>query len=138
MVTVSSARWVTTFALVFMALSSGTSCWNSSGEASGAKLKIEEFKALTAEAGGVVVDFGATWCGPCRAMKPVFKKLAKEYEGRTRFLEVDVDANPELTAQFKVSSIPTFIIFRSEEIVDKRIGSMSEQDFRAWLGKHLR
>ncbi len=58
----------------------------------------------------VFLDFSATWCGPCHAMTPIVEELAAEYAGRVKFLEVDVDKNPEVASSFEVFSVPTFAI----------------------------
>ena len=56
-----------------------------------------------------VIDFNATWCGPCRMMAPEFTRLAREYEGKVRFLSIDVDRNPDLADKYDIQSIPAFI-----------------------------
>ena len=84
----------------------------------------------------VVVDFWATWCGPCRAMAPVFEKAAAEFEPDFRFLKVDTDAEQALAAQFGIRSIPTLMIFRLGAVVAQRAGAVDANTLRAWLRQH--
>ena len=70
----------------------------------------------------VLVDFWATWCGPCRAIAPVIEELASEYEGRAKVVKLDVDQNPQAAQQFQVRSIPTLLFFKGGRPVDQMIG----------------
>ena len=72
----------------------------------------------------VLVDFWAEWCGPCKMIGPVVKELANEYEGRAVIGKVNVDENPGTAAQFGIRSIPTLLVFKGGEIVDKQIGAV--------------
>ena len=58
----------------------------------------------------VLVDFGASWCGPCRAMEPIIKELAVKYEGKVTILEIDIDSQKDLATDYMIQSIPTFIL----------------------------
>ena len=70
----------------------------------------------------VLVDFWATWCGPCRMLAPVIAQIAVKYEGTVKLGKVDVDENPELAESFNVSSIPTLILFKDGKPVAQRTG----------------
>ena len=72
----------------------------------------------------VLVDFWAEWCGPCKMIGPLVEELASEYEGKAVIGKVDVDANPEVSAKFGIRSIPTLLVFKNGEIVDKQIGAV--------------
>lgn len=74
--------------------------------------------------GVVLVDFGASWCPPCRMMEPVIERLAAEYAGRAKVLTLDVDANPESSARFDVRSLPTFLIFQDGEVAERIVGAV--------------
>ncbi|HEY8677751.1 MAG TPA: thioredoxin [Candidatus Dormibacteraeota bacterium] len=70
----------------------------------------------------VLVDFWATWCAPCKMLKPVVEELASEYEGRVVIAELDVDANPNTASRFSVLSIPTLILFRGGKPAERIVG----------------
>ena len=71
----------------------------------------------------VLVDFWAEWCGPCRMVGPIVEELAKEYEGKAVIGKIDVDSNPNVSMQFGVRNIPTLLIFKNGQIVDKQVGA---------------
>ena len=70
----------------------------------------------------VLVDFWATWCGPCRMLGPVIEELATEYEGRVEVGKVDVDNNQEFAAKYGVRNIPTVLVFKDGEVVGRQVG----------------
>ncbi len=74
----------------------------------------------------VLVDFWAEWCGPCKMIAPVVNELAADYEGKAVIGKVDVDANPSISAKYGIRSIPTLLVFKNGEIVDKQIGAVNK------------
>ncbi|MBN2326142.1 MAG: thioredoxin [Candidatus Omnitrophica bacterium] len=75
----------------------------------------------------VLVDFGASWCGPCQKIAPIVHELAEEYAGRAKVATVDVDNNQELATRFGIMSVPTLMIVKGGETVNKWIGFTSKQ-----------
>ena len=70
----------------------------------------------------VMVDFWAEWCGPCRMLGPIIEEVSKDYEGKAVVGKLDVDANQEFAAKYGVRNIPTVLIFKNGEVVDKQVG----------------
>jgi thioredoxin 1 len=89
-------------------------------------------------AGGVsVVDFWAEWCGPCRLIGPIIDELATDYEGKVSIGKVNVDENPEISMKYNVRSIPTILIIKDGEIVDKQVGLTTKANLEAKILSHL-
>ncbi len=82
----------------------------------------------------VLVDFWATWCGPCKMIGPIVEELSEELAGKVVFGKLNVDKQPELAMQFQVMSIPTLILFDKGEIVNKKIGFMPKEKLVEMLG----
>ena len=89
----------------------------------------QSFDALLKENEVVVVDFWATWCGPCQMVGPIIEELAADYAGRAAIGKCDVDANSELPAQFGVRNIPTILFFKKGELVNKLVGAQPKAKF---------
>ena len=76
----------------------------------------------------VVVDFWAAWCGPCRLIAPVVEELATAYDGRVKFVKLNVDENPDLAVQYKVMSIPTLGVFKDGKMIERIVGYMPKPE----------
>ena len=85
----------------------------------------------------VLVDFWATWCPPCRMIGPIIEELATEYKGKAKICKVDTDEQKELAQRFSVMTIPTILVFKNGEIVEKEVGARPKQVFEDMLNKHL-
>lgn len=85
----------------------------------------------------VLVDFYADWCGPCKMMAPVVEKIAEEYDGRIKVGKCNTDENMPLTQKYRVSNIPTFMIFKEGQAVATFIGAMSADDLRDRIEENL-
>ena len=86
--------------------------------------------------GLVFVDFWAVWCGPCQMMLPRLDELSIKVEGKVKVLKMDVDANPMTPSQFGIMSIPTMILFKDGEVVEKLVGSRDVAELEATIAKH--
>lgn len=71
----------------------------------------------------VLVDFMATWCGPCRTIAPVIEELASEYQGRAKFAKVDIDASPAIAQRYGIRGVPTLYVFKDGEMVAQLVGA---------------
>lgn len=71
----------------------------------------------------VLVDFWATWCGPCRALAPHVETIATEFSGRLKVVKIDIDSNPQTPAKYGIRGIPTLLIFKDGQMVDKLVGN---------------
>ncbi len=86
------------------------------------------FEAEVVQASGVVlVDFSATWCGPCKRLEPLVHEIADDYNGRLKVVKVDIDKAPTIAAKFAVMAVPTLIFFRDGKVVDQLSGLVAKR-----------
>ena len=82
----------------------------------------------------VLVDFTATWCGPCKALAPIVDKIADEFHGKVKVGKLDIDANPQITAKYGVRSVPTVLVFKGGQQVGKHVGLTNRDNLVKLLG----
>ena len=87
--------------------------------------------------GVAVVDFWAEWCGPCRMITPIIEELAKDFDGKATVGKLNVDTNPQVSMKYGVRSIPTILILKDGEVVDKQVGVTTKQALEAKINAHL-
>ena len=87
----------------------------------------ENFASLKSGNPPLVVDFWATWCGPCRMVGPIISELAEQYDGKIVVGKCDVEECDDLAAEFGIRNIPTILFFKNGEVVDKLVGAVSKQ-----------
>jgi thioredoxin 1 len=93
--------------------------------------EIEQYEGLA------VVDFWATWCGPCHMVAPIMEQIASEYDGRVKVAKLDVDANQKTMMRFNVRSIPSILFFRDGRLVDQIVGAYPKAAFEQKIQQHI-
>ncbi|BDM79217.1 thioredoxin [Acaryochloris marina] len=102
-----------------------------------AYIQDNEFEQLLKDESILVVDFTATWCGPCKQVSPMMDQLATDYDGRAKVTKVDVDKNKGIAKQFGIRSIPAVLVFKSGELVETLVGMSPYEKFTSAVDKHL-
>jgi thioredoxin 1 len=85
----------------------------------------------------VLVDFWATWCGPCRQMTPTIDAVATEYDGRVKVGKLNVDEHNQTASRYNIRSIPTLLLFKGGEVVEQRVGAMGKSDVQKMIDAHV-
>ena len=85
----------------------------------------------------VLVDFWAPWCGPCQMMGPIIDELSGEYEGKVKVGKMNVDENQVTAGKYQVMSIPTFLVVKGGEVVDKLVGGVQKEKLKEMVDKHI-
>lgn len=84
----------------------------------------------------LVVDFWATWCGPCQQFAPTFKQAANQLEPKARFIKIETEAEQAIAAKYSIRSIPTLVLFKNGQEIDRVSGALSAPDFTNWINQH--
>ena len=85
----------------------------------------------------VLVDFWAEWCAPCRAMSPVIDKVSEEYTGRLKVVKLNTQDNPEVSARYGITAIPTLMVIKQGEVAVQHVGSLGYADLKAKIDPHV-
>jgi thioredoxin 1 len=101
------------------------------------QIQDSEFDELLTYEGPVIIDFTASWCGPCRKIAPFMEQLAEEYEGRVKVVKLDIDQNKINAKKFGIKSIPAVLIFKGGELVENLVGVAPYETFSSAIDKHL-
>ena len=101
------------------------------------KINEQEFLSEAKAAPVAVVDFSATWCGPCKMLAPVVEAVSEELSGQVSFYNVDVDDCPELAAEYRVQSVPCLVMMKNGAFVDQSIGFKPQAAISAWVKGNL-
>lgn len=97
----------------------------------------QSFKEVINSEKPVLVDFWAAWCGPCRMLAPIIDELSTEMDGKAVIGKVDVDNNQQVPMEFGIRNIPTMLIFKNGEVVEKMVGVASKEDIKRKLEAHI-
>ena len=101
------------------------------------KVNGAQFESEVRNSAAAVVDFSATWCGPCRMMAPVLEELSEKLSGKADFFNLDVDEAPEVAAAFGISSIPCLVLLKNGEPVSRSVGFRPGNQIQAWIEENL-
>jgi thioredoxin 1 len=98
---------------------------------------METFQQIINGEKPVLIDFYATWCGPCKAMSPIVEQIGKEMQGQARVLKIDVDKNQAVAAQYQIQAVPTFMIFKKGQMVWRQPGGADKMTIMNQLRKFI-
>lgn len=101
------------------------------------KINAEQFGAEAKKSPVAVVDFSATWCGPCRMLAPVLESVSEKLADKVDFFNVDVDDAPQLAGEYKVNSVPCLVLMKNGQFADQSIGFKPEPMIRQWIESNL-
>lgn len=93
----------------------------------------ENYEVISSEGLPLIIDFSATWCGPCKKIAPIIDELAEEYAGKVNICKCDVDESEELTSRFGIRNVPTVLFIKNGEVVNKQVGAAKKSDFVALI-----
>ncbi len=93
-----------------------------------AEVTKDNFESIRSQNAKLVVDCWANWCGPCRALAPIFERLAEKYQGKVSFVKMDCDKNADLVMRFQIMAIPTILSFKDGELMETLVGLVDESE----------
>lgn len=98
---------------------------------------MENFNDIIKSGKLTLVDFYATWCGPCKMMHPVLEQLKEDFGESIRIIKIDVDKNEAISTQYRIMSVPTFMLFKNGEAVWRQSGTIRLNDLKNFISQHL-
>ena len=101
------------------------------------QLNKENFKETIVNNPFVIVDFWAPWCAPCHTLPPMLQELIDDYFGKVKVVQAKVDDTPDLAEEYRISSIPTLLLFDNGKMVGKRTSADTKEDVAEWLDRHI-
>ena len=101
------------------------------------KINEQDFQTKVVKDTVAVVDFSATWCGPCRMLAPVLEEISEELAGKANFYNVDVDDDGALAAGFGISSVPTVLILKNGKVADQSVGFRPGPAMKSWIEENI-
>ena len=101
------------------------------------KINAEQFQAEALKSPVAVVDFSATWCGPCRMLAPVLESVSEKLQGKVDFYNVDVDEAPGLAGEYRINSVPCLLLFKDGDLASQSLGFKPEPMLLAWIQENL-
>ena len=100
------------------------------------KINTNDFNEMSKD-GVIVVDFNATWCGPCKMLAPVLEEVSEDFAGKASFYSVDTDENPDLARQFGIMNIPALVLLKDGEKADMNVGFVPKDAIASFINKNL-
>lgn len=101
------------------------------------KISKQDFETKVVNEAAAVVDFSATWCGPCKMLAPVLEEISEQLGGKVNFYNVDVDDDPELAGGFAISSVPTVLLLKNGKVAAQSVGFKPGPAMKAWIEGNL-
>ena len=101
------------------------------------KINEQDFRTKVVNDEAAVVDFSATWCGPCRMLAPVLEQISEELDGKAKFYNVDVDDDSALAAGFGISSVPTVLILKKGKVAAQSLGFKPGPAMKSWIEENI-
>lgn len=114
--------------LLISLLAVNTHCNAQQSEAIDSKITMEQFNKITTSSKTVIIDFHATWCGPCKKLSPILEKFGKEYKDKIKIVKIDVDQNPDIANYFGIQSIPLLHFYKDGTLINQ-VEGLTEKKF---------